>query len=58
MLLLLENNYGISSFKHRGVYKIPKVLDAAFIWGRRLSEGGIYIFVNVSLHTRKVLEKE
>ena len=28
-----KNDYRISSFKHRGVYKIPKVLSAAFIGG-------------------------
>ena len=49
--------YCISSFKRRGVYKISKVLGAAFIGERRLLEGGVYIFVNVSLRIRKVLEK-
>ena len=45
--------YRISSFKRRDVYKIPRVLGTAFIAGRRLLEGDIYIFINVSLHIRK-----
>ena len=45
--------YRISSFKRRDVYKISRVLGTAFIGGRRLSEGDIYIFINVSLHIRK-----
>ena len=36
-------------FKRRGVYRIPEVLGAAYIGGRRLLEGGVYICVNVSL---------
>ena len=48
----------ISSFKRGGAYKIPKVLRAAFIGERRLLEGGVYIFANVSLQNRKVLGKE
>ena len=47
-LQLFGQKYRISSFKLRGVYKIPKVLDAA------LFGGGVYIFVNVSLYIRKV----
>ena len=40
------------------IYKIQRVVSAAFIGWKRLLEGGVYIFVNVSLHIRKVLEKE
>ena len=45
--------YRISSFKRRDVYKIPRVLVTAFVGGRRLLVGDIYIFVNVSLYIRK-----
>ena len=55
---IAKNPYRTSSFKCSGVCKIPKVLGAAFIGGRFLFEGGVYIFVNVSLDIRKVLEKE
>ena len=50
-------SYRISCFKRRGIYKIPKALGAAFIGGKRLLEGGVYIFVNVSLHIRKVIKR-
>ena len=50
-------SYRILSFKRRGIYKIPKALGAAFIGGKRLLEGGVYIFVNISLHIRKVIKR-